>query len=165
MGLLLTVALVLTPLWAAGADVKIGVVDGLDILGKSADGKKIADSIKRKGDELGKALAQKRQELAKEVEEAQKQAPMMKEDARKRKGEELDKKMQDFQKQGSEAEKQMAQFQEKEQGPLVQKLEAAVKTVAQQEKLDIVLDKRNSGISYLDPKLDITEKVRSKFGQ
>jgi Skp family chaperone for outer membrane proteins len=36
--------------------------------------------------------------------------------------------------------------------------------VAQAEKLDIVLDKRNAGLLYMDPKLDITDKVRGKFG-
>ena len=29
----------------------------------------------------------------------------------------------------------------------------------------MVLDKRNAGLLYMDPKLDITDKVRSKFGR
>ena len=88
----------------------------------------------------------------------------MKEDARKTKAAELEKKMQEFQKQGADAEKQLQQFQEQQLAPLFQKLEGAVKAVAQQEKLDMVLDKRNAGLLYMDPKLDITDKVRSKFG-
>jgi outer membrane protein len=88
----------------------------------------------------------------------------MKEDAKKRKAEELEKKMQDFQKQGADAEKQLQQYQEQQLAPLFQKLEGAVKAVAQAEKLDIVLDKRNAGLLYMDPKLDITDKVRGKFG-
>ncbi len=164
VGLLLTAALVLTPLWAAAAEFKVGVVDGMDVVSKSAEGKRVQDSIKRKSEELGKPFAQRRQDLGKEVEEFQKQAGVMKEDARKRKAEELEKKMQDFQKQGADAEKQLQQFQEKQLAPLFQKLEAAVKAVAQQEKLDMVLDKRNAGLLYMDPKLDITDKVRSKFG-
>jgi len=163
VGLLLTAALVLTPLWAAAADFKVGIVDGMDVVSKSADGKRVQDSIKRKSEELGKPFAQRRADLAKEVEEFQKQASVMKEDAKKRKAEELEKKMQDFQKQGSDAEKQLQQFQEKELAPLFQKLEGAVKAVAQENKLDIVLDKRNAGLLFMDPKLDITEKVRSNF--
>jgi outer membrane protein len=163
VGLLLAAALVLTPMWAAAAEFKVGVVDGMDVVSKSAEGKRVQDNIKRKSEELGKPFALKRQDLGKEVEEFQKQAAVMKEDARKRKAEELEKKMADFQKQGSDAEKQLQQFQEKELAPLFQKLESAVKTVAQQEKLDMVLDKRNAGLLYMDPKLDITDKVRSKF--
>lgn len=164
VGLLLAGALVLTPMWAAATEFKVGVVDGMEVVSKSSDGKRVQDNIKRKSEELGKPFAIKRQDLGKEVEEFQKQASVMKEDARKRKAEELEKKMADFQKQGSDAEKQLQQFQEKELAPLFQKLESAVKTVAQQEKLDMVLDKRNAGLLYMDPKLDITDKVRSKFG-
>jgi outer membrane protein len=165
VGLLLAAALVLTPMWAAAAEFKVGVVDGMDVVSKSADGKRVQDSIKRKSEELGKPFAQRRQDLGKEVEEFQKQAAVMKEDARKRRAEELEKKMADFQKQGSDAEKQLQQFQEKELAPLFQKLEGAVKGVAQEDKLDMVLDKRNAGLLYMDPKLDITEKVRSRFGR
>ena len=164
VGLLLSAVLLLTPMWAAAADFKVGVVDGMDVVSKSAEGKRVQDAIKRKSDELGKPFAQKRAGLAKEVEDFQKQASVMKEDARKRKAEELERKMQDFQKQGADAEKQLQQFQEKELAPLFQKLESAVKAVAQAEKLDIVLDKRNAGLLYMDPKMDITDKVRGKFG-
>ena len=164
LGLLLTAALLLTPLWAAAAEFKVGVVDGMDVVSKSAAGKGVQAAIKRKSEELGRPFSQKRQDLAKEVQNFQKQASLMKEDARKTKGAELERKMQDLQKQGADAEKQLQQFQESQLAPLFQKLETAVKSVAQQEKLDMVLDKRNAGLLYMDPKLDITDKVRSKFG-
>jgi outer membrane protein len=164
VGLLLSAVLVLTPMWAAAADLKVGVVDSMDIISKSAEGKRVEDSIKRKTEELSKPFAQKRQELAKQVEDFQKQASVMKEDARKTKAAELEKKMEDFQKQGADAEKKLQQFKEKEGAPLFVKLEGAVKAVAQQEKLDMVLDKRSAGLLYMDPKLDLTDKVRSKFG-
>jgi len=138
VGLLLSAVLVLTPMWAAAAEFKVGVVDSMDIISKSAEGKRVEDSIKRKTEELSRPFAQKRQELAKQVE--------------------------DFQKQGADAEKKLQQFKEKEGAPLFQKLEVAVKAVAQQEKLDMVLDKRSAGLLFMDPKLDLTDKVRSKFG-
>jgi outer membrane protein len=164
VALLLTAAFLLTPLWTAAAELKVGVVDGMDVVSKSAAGKAVQAAIKRKSEELGRPFGQRRQDLAKEVENFQKQASLMKEDARKTKAAELEKKMQAFQKQGADAEKQLQQFQESQLAPLFQKLEGAVKSVAQQEKLDLVLDKRNAGLLYMDPKLDITEKVRGKFG-
>jgi outer membrane protein len=164
VGLLLTAALILTPLWAAHADFKVGVVDGMDIVSKSSEGKRVQDSIKRKSEELGRPFATKRQDLARQVQDFQKQANMMKEDARKRKAEELEKKMRDFERQGADAEKQLRQYQEQQLAPLFQKLEAAVRAVALENKLDLVLDKRNAGLLYMEPKLDITDKVRSRFG-
>ena len=160
---LLVLGLLLPPL-AAWADFKVGVVDGMDVVSKSADGKRVQDSLKRKSEELSKPFAQKRQDFAAQVETFQKQAGVMKEDAKKRKAEELEKKARELERQGADAEKQLQQFQEKELAPMFSKLEAAVKTVAQENKLDMVLDKRNSGLLYMNPSMDITDKVRSKFG-
>jgi outer membrane protein len=165
VSVLLTLGLVLSPLWAAGADFKVGIVDGMDVVSKSAEGKRVQENLKRKSEELGKPFAQRRQDLGRQMEDFQKQAGVMKDDAKKRKAEELEKKMRELERQGADAEKQMAQFQEKELAPLFQKLETAVKAVAQENKLDMVLDKRNSGLLYVSPGMDITEKVRSKFGR
>ena len=164
VGLLLSAVLVLTPVWAAAADFKVGVVDGMDVVSKSAAGKGSRTPSSANPTNWASRLPRSAPALAKEVEDFQKQASVMKEDARKTKAAELEKKMQDFQKQGGDAEKQLQQYQEQQLAPLFQKLEGAVKAVAQQEKLDMVLDKRNAGLLYMDPKMDITDKVRSKFG-
>jgi outer membrane protein len=165
VGIVLAAVLIMTSAWAAHADFKVGIVDGMDVVSKSAEGKRVQDSIKRKSEELGRPIGQQRQDLQKQVEEFQKQAGVMKEEARKQKADELEKKMREFEKKGADAEKQLSQFQEQQLAPMFQKLEAAVKAVAQQDKMDIVLDKRNAGLLYMDPKLDITDKVRSRFGQ
>jgi outer membrane protein len=164
VGLLLTVALILVPLYAAHAELKVGIVDGMEVISKSAEGKRVQDAIKHKSDELGRPFAQKRQDLARQLKEFQDQASLMKESARKRKAEELQKKMKDFERQGADAEKQLAQYQQQQLAPLFHKLESAVNTVAREKGLDLVLDKRNAGILYLDPKLDITQQVRQRFG-
>ncbi len=164
VSLLLTLGLLL-PLGAAGAaELKVGIVDGMDIISKSAEGKKVQDTLKRKSDELSKPLEQRRQEMAKMMADFEKQASVMKEDARKKKEEELNKKMEEMRRQEADAERTFAQFQEKELAPIFHKLEGAVKAVAQDQKLDFVLDKRQSGLMYFNPGLEITEKVRSKFG-
>lgn len=163
--LVVMLGLLLTPMAAAYAEFKVGVVDGMEIVSNSAEGKRVQESIKRKSEELGRPFAQRRQDLQRQVEDFQKQAGVMKEDARKRKEEELQKKMQEFQQQGAGAEKQLAEFQQKELAPVFQKLESAVKAVATDMKLDMVLDKRNSGLLYMSPGMDITDKVKSRFGQ
>jgi len=162
--LILAAILVLAPLGAFAADLKIGVVDGMDIIAKSAEGQRVQDNVRRKAEELGSLLLQERQDLSKQMEEFQKQTSKMKEAGRQKKVEELEKKLRDYERQSSDTEKQLRDFQEKEMAPLLQKLEAAVKAVAQENKLIMVLDKRNSGLLYMAPEMDITTKVRSKFG-
>jgi outer membrane protein len=164
VGLLLTLGLLVAPGMVGAADLKVAVIDGMDIISKSSEGKKAQDSVRRKTQELSKPMEQRRQEVAKMMADFDKQASVMKEDARKRKEGEINKKMEELRKQGMDAERQLAQFQEKELAPIFQKLESAVKSVAQEQKLDIVLDKRQSGLLYMNPNLDVTEKVRAKFG-
>jgi hypothetical protein len=47
-------------MWASAAEFKVGIVDGMDVVTKSGEGKRVQDSIKRKSDELGKPFAPKR---------------------------------------------------------------------------------------------------------
>jgi outer membrane protein len=163
--ILLTMGLIMPSLWAQAADLKIGIIDGMDIVSKSEKGKRVQQNLKKKTEELARPAEQRQRDIAKMVSEFEKQAGVMKEDARKRKEEEIQKKIEETRRQGADAEKQFAQYQEKELGPLFQELEQAVKAVAQENKLDLVLDKRNSGLLFVNPSLDLTEKVRSKFGQ
>jgi outer membrane protein len=164
ISLLLTLGLLLIPLGAEAADLKVGIIDGMDIVSKSSEGKKVQENLRKKSEELSRPAEARQRDVARMMEDFQKQASVMKEDARKRKEEEINKKIEELRRQGADAEKQFAQYQEKELGPLFQKLEQAVKAVAQDQKLDIVLDKRNSGLLYMSPSLDVTEKVRSRFG-
>jgi len=153
------------PLAAGAADFKIGVVDSADILGKSTEGKRIQDSLKRKSDELGRDLQRQDKEIGRMVEEFRKQAAVMKEDAKKKRQEELNRKASEFQRRVQDADKQLAQLEQKEKEPLLRKLQQAVDTVAKDNKLDLVLDKRLSGLLFYNPSMDITEKVRSHFGR
>ncbi len=96
------------------------------------------------------------------MEEFQKQAGMMKEDARKAKGQELEKKMAEFDKQAQDADKQLNQYKESQLAPLSKKMDLALEQVSKDEKLDLMLDK--SVVLISNKALDYTDKVRAKFG-
>src|SRR3974377_2420972 len=95
LSLVIMLGLLLTPLVAAHAEFKVGVVDGMELVSNSAEGKRVQESIKRKSEELGRPFAQRRQDLQRQMEEFEKQQSVMKEDVRKRKAEELQKKAQE----------------------------------------------------------------------
>jgi len=143
------------------AQIKIGVVDTMDILSKSAEWKRAQDAVKRKIEEMGRPLDQRRQDINRQLQELEQQASVMKEDAKKRRAEEIQRKVGDLQKSAAEADKVLAQFEEKEKAPILKKLQAAVEAVAREEKLDIVF--QNQGLYLNNKSLDITEKVRSRF--
>ena len=120
---LIAMTMMFGPLAAVAAELKIGVADPDSILMNSAAGKQVQDAIKRKAEELGKPLSTKRQDIGRQMEEFQKQASMMKEDARKTKGQELEKKAQDFEKQAADAEKQLNLFKQSQLAPLSKKMD------------------------------------------
>jgi outer membrane protein len=159
---LIALTMLFGPLGAMAAEVKIGVIDSNGILMGSAEGKRAQEAIKKKAEELSKPLGTKRQDLGRQVEEFQKQAGVMKEDARKTKAQELEKKMAEFDKQAQDADKQLGQFKESQLGPLSKKMDLALEQVSKDEKLDLVLDK--SVVLINNKALDLTDKVRAKFG-
>jgi outer membrane protein len=163
--LLLTLGVALMPLGAGAADVKIGIVDSSDIMAKSSEAKRVQENLKRRGDELSKDLQRQEQELGRIVEDFRKQSGVMKEDARKQKEADINKRAGEFQRKVQDADKQLAQLEQKEMEPILKKLEQAVNAVAQDSKLDVVFDKRRSGLLFMAPALDITEKVRTRFGK
>ena len=161
---LIALTMLFGPLGALAAEIKIGIVDTNSILMGSAEGKRAQDAIKKKAEDLSKPLGTKRQELGRQVEEFQKQAGVMKEDARKTKAQELEKKMADFDKQAQEADKQLNQYKETQLGPLSRKMDVALEQVAKDEKLDMIIDKRM--VLYLGNKaLDVNSKVQAAFGR
>ena len=117
---LIAMTLMFGPMAAVAAELKIGVADPDSILMNSAEGKRVQDTIKRKAEELGKPLSTKRQDIGRQMEEFQKQASMMKEDARKTKGQELEKKSPGFRKTGGRRRKTAKPVQAKSAGPAVQ---------------------------------------------
>ena len=161
IALMIAASLVLSPLVAGAADLKIGVVNTRELLNNSVEWKRVQDTIKRKLEDLGRPLEKRREDIGRQMQEFEKQASVMKEDARQRKQEEIQQKVRDLQKQAAEADKTMAQLEEREKAPILKKLQTAVETVAREEKLDLVLD---SQIVFLNNKsLDITDKVKRHF--
>lgn len=148
---------------AAKAEVKIAVVDMGDIIFNSPEGKKAQETLKRKGQELGKELERQRTEFGKEVEAYQKQAVVMKEEARKKKEEEFTKKQMELQQKVGASQQELAKLEEKEFKPLYDKFAKVVNDIAKENGYTVVLDKRV--VVGFDPAIDITEKVKAAFNK
>ena len=147
----------------AGAEVKVAVVDMTDIIFNSPAGKKAQETLKRKGQELGKDLERQRTEFGKEVEQYQKQAVVMKEEARKKKEEEFGKKQAELQQKVGASQQELAKMEEREFKPLYDKFAKIVDTIAKENGYTVVLDKRV--VIGFDPSVDITAKVKEAFNK
>jgi outer membrane protein len=145
------------------AEVKIAVVDMADVIFNSTEGKKAQETIKRKGQELGKDLERRRNEFGKQVEEYQKQAAVMKEDVRKKKEEEFGKRQTELQQKVGTSQQELQKIEEKEFKPLYERFAKIVDAVAKENHYTVVLDKRV--VIGFDPSIDITDKVKAAFGK
>ncbi len=145
------------------AEVKIAVVDMTDVIFNSAEGKKAQETIKHKGQELGKDLERRRNEFGKQVEEYQKQAAVMKEDVRKKKEEEFGKRQTELQQKVGTSQQELQKMEEKELKPLYERFAKVVDTIAKENHYTVVLDKRV--VIGFDPSIDITDKVKAAFGK
>jgi outer membrane protein len=148
---------------ALAAEIKIAVVDMADVIFNSAEGKKAQETIKQKGQELGKDIERRRTEFGKQVEDYQKQAAVMKEDARKKKEEEFSKKEQELRQKVGTSQQEMAKMEEKELKPLYERFSKVVDQISKENKYTAVFDKRV--VIGFDPSIDITDKVKAAFGK
>ena len=157
----LTLSLLIPTL--ALAEVKIAVVDMTDVIFNSAEGKKAQETIKHKGQELGKDLERRRNEFGKQVEEYQKQAAVMREDVRKKKEEEFGKRQTELQQKVGTSQQELQKMEEKELKPLYERFAKVVDTISKENHYTVVLDKRV--VIGFDPSIDITDKVKAAFGK
>jgi outer membrane protein len=162
---IITTALIIsliTPVFA-WAEVKIAVVDLADVVFNSTEGKKAQAAMKNKDQELRKDLERRRDEFGKQVEEYQKQAPVMKEEARKKKEEEFGKRQAELQQKVGSSQQELSKLEEKEFKPLYDRFTKIVNELAKENKYTVVLDKRV--VIGFDPSVDITDKVKAAFGK
>jgi outer membrane protein len=145
------------------AEVKIAVVDMAEVVFNSSEGKKAQETIKHKGQELKKDIERRGSEFGKQVEEYQKQAAVMKEDARKKKEEEFGKKQAELQQRVGSSQQELAKLEEKELKPLYDKFAKVVDQISKENKYTAVFDKRV--VIGFDPAIDITDKVKAAFGK
>lgn len=160
-GVVILVLALAAPVLAA--ETKIGIVDVQEVIFNSAEGKKAQETLKRKGEELGRDLERRRNELSRQVEEFQKQAAVMKEEARKKKEEEFGRKEMELRQKLGASQQEMAKLEEKELKPLYEKFARVIEQVSKEGKYTVILDKRM--VVGFDPAVDITNKVKDAYGR
>ena len=147
----------------AFADVKIGYVDMEKAILGTADGKSAKDKVEK---EVAKREAEFKDQLKKfqEMEEQlSKQVQLMSEEMKRQKLQEYQQKGMELQQKYQEHQKSLLEEQEKAFAPILEKLRGIIQEVGLQEGYTIILEKRQDGVLYAMPQLDLTAKVVAKF--
>jgi outer membrane protein len=115
---------------------------------------------------VGKREAEFKDQLKKfqEMEEAlSKQVQLMSEDMKRQKLQEYQQKGMELQQKYQEHQKSLLEEQEKAFAPILEKLREAIQEIGLQEGYTIILEKRQDGVLYAMPQLDLTAKVVAKY--
>lgn len=146
-------------------DARISVVESYAIMGESTPGLQEREAMEAKQSNARLEIQEKAKELEKGRSEYAKKASAMTDSARKAEELRLAKMERDLndlaQEKGEELKQEMQIATER----LMQELESAVTELAQENNLDIVVDKITGRILYVSDKFDLTDRAIDKVNK
>jgi len=148
---------------AIAAEVKIGVLEPQKVLDSTKNGKKIKDSLQEYVKSRQKIIDLEEEELKKMEEDLVKQSAVLSADAKKEKEETFRKRMMEYQRKVGTLNQEVQNKKKEVLEEFNKSLEQIVKSIADKEKLSLVVEKGDNGagalIIYSHPSLDITDRV------
>lgn len=141
----------------AFSEVKIGVVNGQDVIQKTKRGQ----SIRTRLENLGKAKQTQIENLEKDIVALQKDlnSPALNAETKEKKGRELEDKKISYQRVVQDAQKEFQAQQQKEMMTMYNEIMPLIQELGKAKGFSLILDVASSGIAYFDPSIDITNDV------
>ena len=148
---------------AVAADLKIGVLEPQKVLDGTRNGKKIKDSLQEYLKSRQKIIDLEEEELKKIEEDLVKQSAVLSAEAKKDKEESFRKRYMEYQRKVNQLTQEVQNKKKEVLEEFNKSLEQIVKTIADKEKLSLVVEKGDNGagalVVYSHPSLDITDRV------
>jgi outer membrane protein len=147
----------------AQAQQKIGIVDYQRAVLEVDEGKAARTRLEQLKDTKQKEFDKAQEALAKEGDTLQKQAPTMTEATRTQQAADYQKKVIDLRQAMAKGEAELSQNQREAFGPIEERMQGIVGTVAQREGFSIVLIKQ--AVAFGPPSLDVTNEVIRMYNE
>jgi len=144
---------------AGAADLKLGYVDMQRAVKEVEEGKRAFKKLRRTYNRYQKEIRKKEQDLKKFQEELKKQALLLTEDAKKQKGQELQRKVLEFQNLYLEKQRDLQQRESKLMSPIIGRLVKLVQQLGERGEYTMILEKNDSRILFAQQSLDLTNEV------
>lgn len=162
---LVATAAVLSASLARAGDFRAAYVDLQRAVVEVDEGKAARARLQVRIDEKEKAFQVEGEALKKDRAEFEKQAPAMAEDARRQKGEALQKRMSEFAQHLEAGRAELQGLERKEMAAISSRMEPLLAVLAQREGFTMVFDKTASGLAYAPVALDLTNELIRAFNQ
>jgi outer membrane protein len=153
---LLTLALTATP---ALAELKLGYVDLQKALEEVHEGKEAKTRLKAELDKTKSGLENEKNKLRADGMVVEKQAAMMSEEVRMQKYGELQKRVLELSQKEQQAQVDLAKKEAEELKKIFDKMDPIIAAIAVRDGLSVVLEKKDAGLVYALPSLDLTAEL------
>lgn len=145
---------------AQGAAMKVGVVDVQRAVSQTEEGIRATGSLKGMFDNRQTELNRKQTDLQKQREDIEKQAKVISKDALQKRLDDWQKQMMELQTTFVEYNKELERKQKALTDPIVERVQAAIKSLANTEGYDLIVDKVT--VAYVRVDLDLTDRIIQK---
>jgi len=151
---------------ARAQPLKLAYVDVQRAIQETDEGKAARNRLKSEFDQRRSQIDKKSADLEKMQQEYEKQAPVLSDDAKRKKQEEFQKALIDARKSAGDLQEDMNRQEQAAMGNILQRLQQVVAEIAERESLSFVMDK--GMLLYAPAAADITNEVvrryNDKFG-
>jgi outer membrane protein len=162
---LFVLALAASPVLAAEAAAKIGLVDLFKAVNESDQGKKAKADLESMIKGKQEALEEKGKAREKLKGELEKQGGVLSAEAKKSKEDEFERMTREYQRTVADSQNEVRKKEGELTQRIVKDLRAIIAGIAQEEQYTIILENAEGLVLYADKGLDITDKVIQKNGK
>ncbi len=151
--------------FSAHAELKVGFVDLQKAIEGTSTGKKARTELEKEFKAKKKELESKEKDLKKMTEDFEKKKLVLSEDVKRRKGAELQQEILKFRQMVQQSEQNIRKREQELTRPIVEKLQKAVKEVAKEKKVTMVLNQNRNfqTVLWASDEVDLTSDVIKKY--
>jgi outer membrane protein len=162
---LFLLSLAASPVLAAEASLKIGLVDLFRAVNESDQGKKAKAELESIIKSKQEALEEKGKAIEKLKGELDKQAGVLSAEAKKNKEDEMERLTREYQRTVADSQSEVRKKEGELTGRIVKDLREVVAVIAQEDKYTIIMENAEGLILFADKGLDLTDRVIKKFDE
>lgn len=155
--------LVLIIAFSASAFAKIGVVDFQKVLKESAGGKDAYAKLQSKADEYDKKLTEMSDAIKNLQQDYAAKESVYDDAAKDKKRSDIQKQIRDFNQTKDDYAKDLKRIEMRYLKGIQDDVLKIVESMGKELGLEVVLEQSNSGVLYMDPKIDITDNVIQRY--
>jgi outer membrane protein len=142
---------------ADGAPMKVGVVDVQRAVSQTEDGLRAQATLKKLFDSRQQELNRKQGDMAKQREDIEKQAKVISKESLQKRLDDWQKQMLELQATFVEYNKELEKKQKELTDPIVERVMASIKRLANTENFDLIVDR--AAVAFARSDLDLTDRI------